>query len=284
MNASKLMLVLAIHLLLYVTVLFDIPILRQCVGFAYLTFVPGFVIISAMGVKDQNSAVKVFLSVSLGVFFLMFVGLFVNTFLPLIGVSAPLSALPLLIAISVLTLVIFALNEMRMKHTSGSFELSNLKIEIRGFTLFLFSALLLVLSVVGSVYESSFLLLFVIVGSAAILVTSFFLHKKISFDYFALILFVISLSLLLQTSLISRHIMGWDIFGEYSAYLNVSRIGIWSPSGIISGYNTLSILNSVLSVTILPTVYSAVLNLDGELVLKIVFPAKFPHSGIGLYS
>jgi uncharacterized membrane protein len=279
------LLILAIHILLYVAVLFDVPILRQCIGFVYLTFIPGFVIIRAIGARYRSLTVDIFLSVNLSIAFVMFVGLLANTVVPLFDISSPLSSLPLLIVLSIVTLTIFGVSQIRTvkRNPINYFQLSNFKINVKGFFLCFVSVLLLIFSIIGSLYDSVPLLLFVIAGSAAVFATSFFLNKHISSEYLAIILFLISLSLLLQTALISKHIMGWDVFGEYAAYVSVSRVGIWIPAGISSTFNTASILNSILSVTILPTVYSTILNLNGEIVFKVIFPIIFCFVPLGLF-
>ncbi len=280
-------LIIAIHILLYFAVIFDIPILRQCIGIVYLIFIPGSIIFLATGIKNQNVIVEVILSVILSTLFLIFTSLLLNTLLPYFGFSAPLSTLPLLIMVSTLTLIIFAFTQLRSikPKPTNSFQLSKFELNTKGFLLCVVSVLLLFASIIGSIYGIVPLLMISIAGSAAILVTSIFFQKYISSNYFALSLFLVSLSLLLQMSLISRNIMGWDIFGEYSAYEVVSGIGLWVPSGatVSSTWTVTGILNSVLSVTILPTVYSTILNLDGQLVFKIVFPIIFSFVPVILF-
>ena len=273
---NSIMFVLAIHILLYVTVFLDIPILRPCVSFVYLTFLPGFVILHSFGVKFQGIAVESFLSVCISVLFLMFAGLLTDVLYLAVGISAPLSTLPLLITISTLTLVVFVFG--LLKKNEGPKELPEFfgfKINKKGVFLCLLSILVLILSIIGAVYDNVFLMLSVITGIAAIFSASVYLRNRITSTYFMFILFTVSLSLVLQTSLISRHIMGWDIFREYQVFVSVSRTETWVPSGIVSSYTSDTILNSLLSITILPTVYSTIMSFDGELIFKIVFPFIF---------
>jgi uncharacterized membrane protein len=77
--------------------------------------------------------------------------------------------------------------------------------------------------------------------------------------------------------------MGWDIFGEYSIYESVHTAGYWTAPGIVGLHTPSADLNSILSVTILPTVYSAVLNLNGELIFKTVYPIIFCFVPIFLF-
>jgi uncharacterized membrane protein len=78
--------------------------------------------------------------------------------------------------------------------------------------------------------------------------------------------------------------MGWDIFGEYFVYREVQAVGRWySPGTGTVLHDTTSTLRSILSVTILPTAYSNVLNLDGELIFKIIYPFIFCFVPIFLF-
>lgn len=278
-------LILAIHALLYVFVILDVPILRQCVGFIYLTFVPGFVILHALRIKTGSVAIEFSLSVSLSIAFIMFVGLLANTLYPLLGISAPLSALPSLVTVSVLTLAIFTFSQRKEigNNSDTLLQLLHAKIDTEGAILCAVSILLLSLSIVGALYDSVFLLVSVIAGIAAIFITSIFLYKRIPSSYYTFVLFAVSLSLLLQTSLISKHIMGYDIFGEYSVFESVRAAGHWTPPGIILSTSSSADVNSILSTTILPTVYSTVLNLNGELILKIIYPFIFCFVPIFLF-
>lgn len=278
--------ILATHVLLYVSVFLDVPILRQCVGFVFLTFLPGFVILRALDMKTCSVAVELSLSVSLSVAFVMFIGLLVNTLYPLLGISAPLSTLPLMVTTSALTLAIFIFSQIRgIGINSNKYsQLFHSEIDTKGAILSGVSISLLSLSIVGALYHSVFLLVSAIAGTAAIFATSIFLYKRVPSCHYTFALFVVSLSLLLQTSLITRHIMGWgDIFGEYYVYQSVRTAGHWASPGIVLSHDAISNLQSILSVTILPTAYSAVLNLNGELIFKIVFPFVFCFAPIFLF-
>ena len=273
---NTVMFILAIHILLYVSVILDVPILRQCVGFVFLTFLPGFVIFRALGMKTDSVAVELSLSVTLSIAFVMFIGLLANTLYPLLGISAPLSTLPLMVTTSALTLPIFIFSQRKeIGNNSNTYSQLFHEIDTKGAILCAISICLLSLSIVGALYDSVFLLVSVIAGTAAIFATSIFLYKRIPSNYYTFVLFAVSLSLLLQTSLISRHIMGWDIFGEYFVYKSVRAAGYWAPPGIVLSQDPSSTLNSILSVTILPTAYSTVLNLNGELIFKTIYPFIF---------
>jgi uncharacterized membrane protein len=285
MSRNTIMLVLAMHILLYVSVFLDISILRQCVGFIFLTFLPGFVIFRALSIKIESVAVKVSLYVSLSVASVMLIGLLVNSLYPLLGISAPLSSLPLMITISAFTLAIFIPSQIRETdiNSNKDSQLFQGKINIEGVILCVGSILLLILSIVGALYDIPLLMVYAIGGTAIVFASSVFLYKRVPLRYYIFALFVVSLSLPLQTSLVTGHIMGWDIFREYSVFERVRAAEVWVAPGVVLSYDPISDLNSILSVTILPTVYSTVLNFGGELVFKVIYPFIFCFVPIFLF-
>jgi len=161
---NTVMFILGLHVLLYVSVFLDVPVLRQCVGFVFLTFLPGFVILHAIGVKNDSVTVGFSLSVAVSIAFVMFIGLLINNLYPLLGISAPLSTLPLMVTISALTLTIFIFSQIReIGRNSNMYpQLFHAEIDTKGVILCVVSILLLSLSIVGALYHNVFLLVSVI--------------------------------------------------------------------------------------------------------------------------
>ena len=98
--------ILTLTLLLYISIWLNIPIFRQIIVFIYLSFLPGFLLLRIMKMNGINTVDTILFSVGLSLTFSMFTGLLINE-LNLIGVSQPLSTVPLTIGLSFLTLVIF---------------------------------------------------------------------------------------------------------------------------------------------------------------------------------
>jgi uncharacterized membrane protein len=100
--------------------------------------------------------------------------------------------------------------------------------------------------------------------------------------YHLLIILVISLALIFHTSLISKYIMGEDIHIEVYVFRQTQIRGYWVSPGV--GVDTdISRFESVLSITILPTVYSAVLDFGMETIFKILFPLALALVPLVLY-
>ena len=111
--SNNTMFVLMIHILSFLSIGLNIPLLRQCVGFIYLTFIPGFVILRALNMTEKSITETLLLSVSLSVAFVMFIGFFFNILGPFLGVQEPLSANPLAIILTSLTLIIFLFSQRK---------------------------------------------------------------------------------------------------------------------------------------------------------------------------
>jgi uncharacterized membrane protein len=101
-------------------------------------------------------------------------------------------------------------------------------------------------------------------------------RKLVSPRLYPIILFVVSLALLLHVSLFSSTIFGGDIFGEYALFRETASNLYWDSTAAFN-------YNAMLSITILPTIYSVVLGLNGTWLFKVVYPLIFALVPLGLY-
>lgn len=283
-NNNTFVFVLAIHILLYLSIGLDIPLIRQCVGFIYLTFVCGFVILHALNISEKSFIETILLSVALSVAFATFSGLLIDTLLHFLGVSAPLSAIPSAIIMNSLTLAIFLFSQR--KNIGKRFIAPRIDfltgLRTSAVILYALSFLLLLLSVIGTLYTNVYLTLLAIVGIAVIFVLCT-VSRILPSKYHTIVLFAVSLSLLYQASFVSSHIMGYDIFSEYYVFKVARATSYWNPPGVVSDFGGLTVYDSVLSTTILPTLYSTVLNVDGDLIFKVIYPFIFAFVPLFLY-
>ncbi|MCK4454446.1 hypothetical protein KAU51_03890, partial [Candidatus Parcubacteria bacterium] len=115
--------VLAIQLAMWGVISLDaiglqIPIIRQFIGFIYLTFVPGIILLRILKLHKLGNIETLLYTVGLSIATLMFTGLFMNTIYPLFGFSRPISITPLIITISVVVLILCILSYVRDKDFS----------------------------------------------------------------------------------------------------------------------------------------------------------------------
>ncbi len=123
-------------------------------------------------------------------------------------------------------------------------------------------------------YEINTLLILLILLLCLIIIL--FAFNKISRKLFPFIIFIISVSLLFQTSLISNYITGFDIQNEYYLANLVITNSFWNS-------NLNFIVNSMLSITILAPILSIFSKIDLNWILKIVYPVLFALVPLGLY-
>jgi len=93
----------------------QIPILRQFIGFIYLIFVPGILILRILKIHNLGNIETLLYTVGLSIITLMFTGFFMNMIYPFFGIPGPISLTPLIITISALVLVLCALSYIRDK-------------------------------------------------------------------------------------------------------------------------------------------------------------------------
>ena len=143
------------------------------------------------------------------------------------------------------------------------------------------------LSVIGVYFVNttgnSFILIIMILSIAALLTVSAF--KERSSKFYAFAICMIALALLLHVSLISNYIVpyGGDSPAEYYVFQNVQQNAHWNPVFAFPADEGLGRLNAMLSITVLPTVYSNMLGMDPSLVYKLVYPLIFALVPVALY-
>lgn len=264
--------VLTFQFALWFAILFDVSVARQVIGFLYLTFIPGFVILKLLKMDELDTIEDVLFSAGLSIAILMFVGLFVNETGPLIGMWTPLETTPMIISISGCVLIgVFVYFLRNMRNTELGTE--NVRITLRS----LIFLIIPILSIIGAFWVNttgnSSLLLLTILVVATVFVLGICSEKIVSPEYYALVVFSIALAVLFHTSLTSNYIYGNDIHNEYYTFKMTQNSAYWNSSASIqTGFNRYS---DMLSITVLPTVYSNILNIDGTWLLKVIFPLIF---------
>jgi len=264
--------VLASSGLLYLAVGFNVSILRPCISIIYLVFVPGFVVLKALKVDHEKTSFVLY-SVGLSTAIVMFLGLAVNQFGFLFPAFKPLTILPLTVAVSGFTLVVLFIACKDDFVSSDRSEPHSDTVKKSTFLRGLLLVTIPLLSVAGALSNNSLLLAGIIIA-IAVLIGLCISSRIIPSQIFVVLIFSVSIALLLQTSLISRYLMGWDIHLEDYVFKTVMANGLWSPLrlGIDSD---VARFESVLSITILPTIYSLFSGLSQEVLFKIVYPLIF---------
>lgn len=269
--------ILTFQALVCITTILDISYARQVLGFIFFLFVPGFLLLKIFKAKNFSSTEILLYSVGLSITFLMLIGFLLNELGTLNLVKEPLSTVSLFIAMNSAILLLSVFSLLRNKDYSGiDIKRINLRIVIP-------CILLPLLSIIGILFINYFgnnlLSIFVIILISITAVIGLF-YSKIS-SYYPLILFAIVIALLLSTVLASNYLYGDDIQGEFYTFTATHKLSYWNPQD--NHYYQQTSDNSMLSITILPTIISNLLNIEGNWVFKIIFPLIFSLVPLGLY-
>lgn len=255
---------------------FQIPLMRQFIGFIYLSFVPGIVILRILKLHKIGNIETILYTVGLSIATLMFTGLFMNVFYQIFGISKQISITPLIITISILLLILCILGYIRDKdYSNPSF------IEIQDILSppALFLCLIPIIAIFGThivnFYHSDILLLFLIpIIALIVLLITFdeFIPKKL----YPFAVIMISVSLLYHSSLISQYLIGGDIQIEYYFSNLVLQNSHWD-STINSN------VNGMLSIVMLSPIYSIICEMSLTWIFKIIYPFLYSLVPITLY-
>ena len=251
-----------------------VPILRELITFIYLLFVPGILMIRIMRMHKLGSIETFLYSVGLSIAILMLVGLLMNTLYPLMGISKPLSSSYLIITFTILVGILSVLSYIKDKNFCDP-DFINIPICHKNF---LFLCLIPFITILGTylmnLYQINVVLMFLMVILSLTVILIFF--DKIPTEMYPFTIFIVSISLLYSTSLISNYIWGWDIQKEYYLAKLVMENSSWNP-------NIQFNLNAMLSIVMMPPILSKVSGMNLIWIFKIIYPLIFSLVPVGLY-
>ena len=205
----------------------------------------------------------------------MIIGIFINEIGRLVFAN-PFSLNLILLSINIVILVVSLLtirhqrpSSLQLPRLKPSEKLITVLLIISFFSLGYYGTVTVIVS-----GNSSLLLLLIIACSIA--VSSIFLSRKISTKLYPLILLIVSLCMIFFASgtLITKYISGTgDGPIEFYAFRLTERKGYWDPTVTSSPYAwNLFPTYSMLSVTILPMIFSVITGADGSLVFNLIYP------------
>jgi uncharacterized membrane protein len=252
-----------------------IPFISSLVGFIYLTFIPGYLILRVLKIHNLGSVKSLLYAVGLSISSVMFLGYMVNTVLPWFGLIKPIALIPLSLVFLFFVVFLSLLSYVRDKDFSNpSFIDSN---EL--FTpVFLFLCLIPFIAIFGSYSMNQYgnnlisMILIIVVGLILFLVV----FDKINKKWYLFTVWIISISLLYFSSLISPYVWGWDIQNEYYLANLILNYSSWN-------YNLPDTYNAMLSIVMVGPIYSIFTSINLDYIFKIIFPFFFSLVPLGLY-
>lgn len=276
---GKLALLMTLLVASYLAVLLDMPILRQVLGFVFLTFIPGYIILCILKLNKLGSGERFVLSIGLSLFFSIFFGLVVNTLYFSCGYLTPLSTNSLLSSFSIILLILCIIC-YKTNTEAFSFHIIEFKTNTIENAFLLLPSILPFLSIYGIHEMNAFdnntvlmALLFIIPANFALVVV---LNQKIPERIFPAIIFLMGISIILMYSLRSNHIIGFDAHQEYYLFRMTNTHQHWQLF-------IRSNLDSCLSISLLPAIYQSIMNIAPECLFKIFYSLMFSISSLVVY-
>ena len=254
----------------------NVPIARQLVGFIYLTFVPGILLLRILKIHGIGNIETILYTVGLSISTLMFTGAFMNALFPSFGIPGPISSVPLVITIGAIILILCGIC-YKVDRDFEHLTFIDFKNVLSPSVLFL--CLIPFLTILGTYavnfYHTNSILLFTI-ALITVMAGLIGLDLLISRKMLPFAVLVISISLLFHNSLISMYLWGWDINIELYVTNLVKMHSIWDPTLPFT-------CNGMLSLVMLGPIYSLILDLGIIWVFKIIYPVLFSLVPLGLY-
>ena len=251
--------IISILLLTDLAILFNIPFLRQILGFLFLTLLPGFLILKILKLNKIGFTEKIVLSVGLSIAFLMFFGLLINNLSLSIGYKTPLATISLLITFN-LVFIILAITGYKINKDT-IFSIPNLNLITSEKAFLIIPIFFPVLSIYGmhlmNTTDNNIILMFLYLLIPAYIIFVCFYNQKFPKRLYPVVIFSISVSLLLLYMLRFPHIHGRDVHSEYCLF----QMTLNNLHFSIRGHN---ILNACLSISLLPAIYQSIMNVNAQ--------------------
>ena len=222
---------------------------------------------------------------------LLFGASFANLLYHLVGVSRPLSTIPLVITFTVISIVLHLIAYTRAPGqrelmSNVPAQLHQLKNSVDPFLLFpvLFPFLAIFGTSLMNGYGNNLVLIILILLIACYTVALLYFRNRVSPVVFPAAVFLISVAMLLKDGLTSYYLTGGDAQIEFQAFQRTADAASWSSIAAVPAYNiTLSLYNSTLSVSLFPTVLNALLNIDPLYIFKACGPLILAPSAVCVY-
>src|SRR5665647_1577246 len=182
---------------------FGIPVIQVPISFAYLTFVPGILLLRILKLHELGNVRTLLYSMGLSLSFVMAVGVVMNAVFPRIGLANPISFIPLVVVLTSLVLLLCLLSYVRDGEFSNpvyvniSFGSLNPQVLLLCLLPFLTIFATFLMNYNGT--NSLQMVLLLIIMAIPFVVVLGWIPQKL----YAFLLFVVSFSLLFHTSLIS---------------------------------------------------------------------------------
>lgn len=264
-------LILSIIISANLSIYLDLPYFCQIIPFVLLTFIPGLLMIQILKLNHINSLEKLVLSVGLSFLLVTFSGMITNY---LFSSLRPLDISNVLVVLNILLITLLFLGHLINRNPPLDIPYAKFtKIDSQEKLVLIVAILLPALSLMGTFLakmNNNYLLLYLMISLIAFLVLYITIINKFKEKYYLIAIFSISISLILAYTLISNYIFGSDSHFEFYFFNTIIDSGKWHFN-VFTNLNQ-QVLNSCLTVSILPALYQIILKFpDPTLLFKLFF-------------
>lgn len=254
------------------------PIFSEFLGVIYTLTIPGYLLLRIMRIHNLSSTESILYAIGLSISSTMFIGLLMNIFYPLIGINNPISLLNIVLTFLFFNFLLIILSYVIDKdYNSNKLRFQMKKINTNKLILL---TLIPFISIFGSYLQNLYHLNYFLIIFFIIMAITIFLvvENKIPKEFLPYTIYILSLSILFHSSLISPNIVEWaDLTFEYKVAEIVISNQIWNIDTNISN------LYSTLSICIFTPVLSILTKIGLTWIFKIVFPFIYSFLPVGLY-
>ena len=253
----------------------------KVVLFFCLAFLPGVAILRSLRITLKTFSTGLLYSFGLSMLVLMLSGLFANQLLPLFGITHPLELWWALGAWNIVTVIMIMVSIVANPH---AIRLHPWPAE--GFSKVTWLLIVLSTLLPGVAMAGAFRLnnggdeLFAMTTLgfvAGLILYAFLLRRRLPDAVLTWLMFSIGLTILLMTSLRGWDIVGHDIEREFHVYSLTHMHALWNIGLDRDPYN------ACLSITILPEMFTRLLDVSGLVVFKVLLQIVFAACPAVLY-
>lgn len=273
--------IIFLTLLTDITIILDIPIIRQVFSFLFYTIIPGLIILHILKL-DKIEKLKVFIfAIGLSISFLIFVGLVINQLYLNLGFLEPISMPSLVITFGVIIIILCISASGFNKNSSLTI---NFKFHLKEGQLIsplLFSIIFPFMAILGTQFmntkENNIIILSTLFLIPTYIIVLVYLKDSVPKITFPVAILMLSMAFVIMRGLTSNYIIGRDVHEEYYAFRVVADYQYWSMD------NHNSVLTAVLGTSLLPAIYTSLLGINKIYVFKLVLQLVFSITPLVCY-
>jgi uncharacterized membrane protein len=251
------------------------PIIRPLIGFIYLSFIPGYLLLRILKLHNLGSIESFLYALGLSLFIDMLVGFLMNMFYPILGITLkPIAEIPIVLTMAGVVFLLCILSYLRDKEY-GNPNFIELEDILNPQVLFL--SLIPFMAIFGTYlvnycHNNILLMIMIVVIALVTLIVGFtdWIDKK----YYPFTLWITTIALVWHIMMITPYAVNYD--GEmYGAKTTVEN-GFWN-------YNNFGDYNSMLSSRIFTPLIYFICSINLTWIYKAIFPLWIPAAPLAIY-